>query len=173
MKNEINRCLNRVVQLYKPAEIIIEKLDFRSPELSKRMNRLISRFGKSFVRGKLNSLHETFGIIITEINPAYSSQECCTCGYVDKANRRTQAVFKCKCCLTGRHADVNGARNHLARSSDGVINVYKRKQAVLRIVTERFLSNAEQIPRLYSKAKSLLPHNPYFRGYEVQLKGFL
>lgn len=37
LKNEINRLLNRLVNLYKPEMIIVEKLDFRSPELSKRV----------------------------------------------------------------------------------------------------------------------------------------
>jgi putative transposase len=40
MKNEINRVLNRIVDIYKPAEIVVERLDFRSPELSRRMNRV-------------------------------------------------------------------------------------------------------------------------------------
>ena len=35
LKNEINRVLNRLINLYKPMKIIVEKLDFRSPELSK------------------------------------------------------------------------------------------------------------------------------------------
>lgn len=172
MKNEINRCLNRVVDLYRPAEILVERLDFRNPDLSRRMNRLISWFGKSFARQKLDSLHEKLGIVITNTNAAYSSQECSVCGYVDKKNRGTQAIFKCQCCLTGLHADVNAARNHLSRSSDGVIDVYKSKQAVLRILTGRFLSDAERIPRLCSKAKDLLPRNPYFRECLAQSKGF-
>ncbi|HYA26996.1 MAG TPA: zinc ribbon domain-containing protein [Thermodesulfovibrionales bacterium] len=113
-----------------------------------------------------------FGITITEGNPAYSSQECSVCGYVDKGNRTSQAVFNCKCCKNGIHADVNAARNHLARSSDRVIDVYKSKETVLRILTERFLSHAERMPRLHSKAESLLPANPYFRGHPAQLKGF-
>jgi len=45
MKNEINRVLNRAVDVHKPAEIIVERLDFRSPDLSRRMNRLLSLFG--------------------------------------------------------------------------------------------------------------------------------
>ncbi|MBT9167245.1 MAG: hypothetical protein DDT19_00570 [Syntrophomonadaceae bacterium] len=163
MKNEINRILNRLIEQCKPAEIVVERLNFQNPNLSKRMNRLLSWFGKSYVTKKLVALNEGFGIVITHTNPAYSSQECNVCGYVDKNNRVSQSVFKCKCCNSGIHADVNGARNHLARSSCKVINVYKSKLAVLRILTERFLSNTERIPRLYSKAKGLLPGNPYFK----------
>lgn len=35
---------------------------------------------------------------IVELNPAYTSQECYSCGYVDKSNRQSQSEFKCKCC---------------------------------------------------------------------------
>jgi putative transposase len=162
LKNEINRVLNRVVTLYRPAEIVVEKLDFRSPNLSRRMNRLITNFGKNIVKQKLSAFHELYGIKITETNPAYSSQECSVCGYVDAKNRKTQSVFVCRCCNTGIHADVNSSRNHLARSSD-----------VLRILTGRFLSNRVRSSELlHRKAQSLLPDNPYFRGYPAQLEGF-
>ena len=154
--------------------IVVEQKerDFRSPTLSGRMNRLISWFGKSYVQQKLKSLTEMLGLTITEGNPAYSSQECSVCGYVDKANRTAQAIFQCQCCNNGIHADVNATRNHLGRSFSGVIDVYKSTETVLRILTERFLSHAERIPRLYGKRESLLPANPYFRGYPAQLKGF-
>ena len=62
LKSEINRGLNRVVRLYSPAELVVEKLDFRSPELSRRMNRLIQNFGKRFIKEKLQRLQELYGI---------------------------------------------------------------------------------------------------------------
>ena len=173
MKNEINRVLNRTIELYKPAEIVVERLNFQNANLSRRMNRLLSWFGKSCVTQKLQSIQEEYGIIVTYTNPAYSSQECSSCSYVDKDNRKTQAEFQCKICNTSIHADVNGARNHLVRSSDKVIDIYKSKGTVLRVLTERFLLVAERIPRLYSKAKDLLPGNPYFRDTLAQSKGFL
>ena len=173
IKNEITRVLNRVVHLYQPAELIIEKLDFRNPALSSRMNRLISWFGKSALTRKLESLQEHYGIKRTATNPAYTSQECSVCGYIEKGNRVGQAVFQCKCCNTGIHADVNAARNHRSRSADKVIDVYKSTEAVLRILTGRFLSHAERVPRLYRKAQGSLSGNPYFRGPLAQSKGFL
>lgn len=173
MKNEINRVINRVIELYKPAEIVVERLNFQRSNLSRRMNRLLSWFGKSYVTKKLDAVHEEYGIIITYANPAYSSQECNECGYVDKNNRKTQSEFECKVCKTNIHADVNGARIHRSRSSDTVIDIYKSKDAVLRILTGRFLLDAERIPSLYSKAKDLLPVNPYFTSLLAQSKGFL
>lgn len=167
LKNEINRCLNRIVELYSPAEIVIERLNFNNPRLSKRMNRLIRIFGLSVIRSKLESLQEQFGIKITETNPAYSSQECSECGYTDKANRVKQEIFACKFCGTSLQADVNGARNHHSRSSDMVIDIYKRKKAVLYILVKRFVESLSDIERKYSmphsKAMDLLLGNPYFK----------
>jgi putative transposase len=173
MKNEINRVLNRAVLIHKPAELIIERLDFRSPNLSRRMNRLIAMFGKSVVNNKLDSLRLSLGIKITETNPAYSSQECSVCGYVDKGNRVSQSQFKCKCCNTGIHADVNGARIHHARSSDTVIDVYRSAKSVLPVLTERFLSDRERRTLHSRMAPGLLSSNPYFAGPSAQPKGFL
>jgi len=39
--------LNVIVKIYKPKRIIIERLDFRSPELSKRLNRLIQDLARN------------------------------------------------------------------------------------------------------------------------------
>jgi putative transposase len=55
LKNEVNRILNRIIKIYKPAKLIIEKLNFRSPELSKRMNRLIQNFGKRYINLSLST----------------------------------------------------------------------------------------------------------------------
>jgi putative transposase len=96
LKNEINRLINRIINLYKPAKIVVEKLDFRNPELSRRINRLVQNFGKRYFREKLKRLQQFYDIEITEVNPAYSSQECGSCGYVDKRNRKNTQEFECR-----------------------------------------------------------------------------
>ncbi|MGC8722155.1 MAG: zinc ribbon domain-containing protein [Caldisericaceae bacterium] len=98
LRNEIGRYINNLINIYKPAKIEIEKLDFRSPELSRKLNRLIQNFGKKLFKEKLNRISETFGIEIEEINPAYTSQECSSCGYVDKNNRKSTQEFQCIVC---------------------------------------------------------------------------
>ena len=54
---------------------------------------------------------------IEKVNPAYTSQICNKCGSVDKANRKTQAIFKCRHCGHEDNADVNAALNILAAGS--------------------------------------------------------
>ena len=55
------------------------------------------------------------GVAFTEVDPAYTSQMCSTCGWVDKKNRRSQAVFECGRCGFVGHADHNAALNIAAR----------------------------------------------------------
>ena len=98
IKNEVRRLLNRIFILYSPKKIVIERLDFRNQNLSKWMNRLLCNFGKGEIIKKLDSLKEEFSMDYQEINPAYTSQECPSCGYVDKRNRQSEEIFKCKCC---------------------------------------------------------------------------
>jgi len=160
LKNEINRLLNVIVKIYKPKRIIVEKLDFRSPELSKRMNRMIQNFGKRYIKQKLQRLQELYGIEIIEINPAYTSQECSSCGYVDEKNRKDTQEFECRACGNKTNAQINGARNILRRSSLG--SLYLTKKQVLKILTERYL---ERLKGCKSPPLNILEGNPYFKDY--------
>jgi putative transposase len=47
----------------------------------------------------------------TKVNPAYTSQKCSSCSYVDKRNRITQSDFKCLSCGFTCNADYNAAKN--------------------------------------------------------------
>lgn len=47
------------------------------------------------------------------IPPAYTSQTCSFCGYVDQDNRKSQSKFVCLSCGHSENADVNAAKNIL------------------------------------------------------------
>ena len=49
------------------------------------------------------------GVAFVEVDPAYTSQTCNACGWVDKRNRRSQAAFQCGRCGFVGHADHNAA----------------------------------------------------------------
>ncbi|MEZ2352120.1 hypothetical protein [Caballeronia sp. RCC_10] len=42
LESEVGRCLNRLVAARAPAELVLERLDFRAPGLSRRLNRLFT-----------------------------------------------------------------------------------------------------------------------------------
>ena len=165
LKNEISRVMNKALNRFMPKHIVVERLNFQSQRLSKRLNRLIGNFGKSIVKAKLNDFSEKYGTTIEEVNPAYTSQTCSSCDYVDKKNRRSQSVFICACCGLKLHADINAARCIDTRSSSSIANIYKSKAFILDKLVTRFI---ERQASHYSLAK-ITQCNPYFRPYSDQI----
>jgi transposase len=55
------------------------------------------------------------GTAVIYVDPRFTSQQCHVCGHIAPGNRDSQAVFRCQRCGHGDHADVNAARNILAR----------------------------------------------------------
>jgi putative transposase len=55
------------------------------------------------------------GVAFVQVDPAYTSQTCHVCGYVDRKNRRSQASFMCGRCDFVGHADHNAALNIATR----------------------------------------------------------
>jgi len=163
LKSEINRIFNRIIDIYKPKVIVLEKLDLRSPDLSKRLNRLISNFGKRYINEKIERIKQLYGIEFIFINPAYTSQECSNCGYIDKENRKDTQTFGCKACGNKINAQVNGARNISKRSSlRDLITPYTSKKKVLQILVKQYL---ERPTGCNSAPWELLMNNPYYRDY--------
>jgi len=57
----------------------IERLDLRSPDLTRRRNRLITNFGKRYINEKIERLRKLYCIDFIFVNPAFSSQENSEC----------------------------------------------------------------------------------------------
>jgi IS605 OrfB family transposase len=55
------------------------------------------------------------GVAFVQVDPAYTSQMCSRCGWIDKRNRRSQSGFECGRCGFVGHADHNAAINIAAR----------------------------------------------------------
>lgn len=71
------------------------------------------------------------------VNPAYSSQRCPSCGYVNRGNRHG-VVFICRCCGRKSHADVVGGVNLLGRSGDKQIASCENPSEVRSLLGKRF-----------------------------------
>ncbi|MCX5443395.1 transposase [Streptomyces sp. NBC_00063] len=61
------------------------------------------------------------GVPLVHVDPAYTSQQCCQCDYIDKNNRVDQARFICRGCGVVAHADRNASHN-IARKGESVWN---------------------------------------------------
>jgi len=57
---------------------------------------------------------ELAGVELIEVNPAYTSQRCYSCGHTCASNRENQAEFRCVSCGHEANADINAAKNILA-----------------------------------------------------------
>ena len=83
-----------------------------------QLNRSILDQGWFEFKRQLKYKLEWLGKILLEINPAYTSQQCTACGYIARANRKSQSEFSCQSCGHEDHADINAAKNILARGLD-------------------------------------------------------
>jgi putative transposase len=162
LRTRINATLNRIVDLHAPAELVVERLDFRSPDLSRRMNRLVQNCGRAVFKQKLSDLKDRFGITAIDVPSPYTSQECSKCHYVDRLNRLTQSEFRCRWCGSAMHADVNAASVVAQRRSLGLGGKWLTKGAILDLLTRQ---HAERWPRSQGAAADPRHFNPYFQAW--------
>ncbi|MET8330118.1 transposase [Streptomyces sp. NPDC005181] len=59
------------------------------------------------------------GVPLVYVDPAYTSQQCSECGYIDRKNRVDQATFACRSCGALMHADDNASHN-IGRKGEAV-----------------------------------------------------
>ncbi|MBD3261432.1 MAG: transposase, partial [Candidatus Altiarchaeales archaeon] len=105
IKTECGRVVNELIRKYPDTLFVVEDLDLRG-----------SRGQKRFAYRALQTSLER-KTAIEKVNPAYTSQECPSCGYVSRRNR-SGVKFSCKSCGRRAHADWVGASGILRRSED-------------------------------------------------------
>ncbi|MEA5388544.1 transposase [Haloarculaceae archaeon H-GB11] len=54
---------------------------------------------------------EMVGIDVEQVNPAYTSRRCSSCGFTHEANRRSKHQFVCQKCEYELNADYNASKN--------------------------------------------------------------
>ena len=125
VKTEVGTVVNDLVKRHPDTTFVIEDLNFRG---CKGQKRFAYRMLHNSLRGKAP---------IQEVNPAFTSQECPSCGYISKSNR-FGVKFQCHCCGRISHADVVGGKNLLGRSEDKQIFTTFHHAKVGIILRERF-----------------------------------
>jgi hypothetical protein len=117
---------NKLVRTYPGFTFVIEDLDLRGCRGQKRFA----------YRSLHNSLsHKT---AVEVVSPAYSSQMCPSCGYLNRGNRHG-IKFTCLSCGRKSHADVVGGVNLLGRSGDKQINSCESTSEARSILRGRYL----------------------------------
>ena len=166
IRTEVGRVLNALVAAKRPASLVLERLNFQNPALSRRLNRIIQNCGRAVIGAKLVDFKDRFGITSDEVNPAYTSQTCSCCGYVDKRNRPSQGTFRCLWCGQRMHADVNAARNIGWRRALPIGSVFQSKASVLADLVRQFGERRVLSTRSGGRGSTADPRstNPYFGG---------
>ena len=67
------------------------------------------------------------GIEVIKVDPRNTSRTCSECGYCQKSNRKSQALFKCGSCGHTMPADLNAAINIAARATVNKLIAAKEK----------------------------------------------
>jgi putative transposase len=120
LKTEMQTHLRFLLERHRPRRVVIEALLFTgastSGRLSRRMNRLLRRFGQRYFAETLKQASDEFGFELVTVDPAFTSQTCHRCGFVH-ANNRTASRFGCLACRHEAHADVNAGKNLRRRSA--------------------------------------------------------
>lgn len=106
-KNYINWTINRL-NLDGIKYLHIE--DLKNVKKGRKCSRFLQHWCYPLIKGKLAARCEETGVQLTLINPAYTSQRCSQCGWVQKSNRYGE-LFKCKVCGYAMDADLNASVN--------------------------------------------------------------
>ena len=125
VKTEIGKVVNKLVKKNPDTTFVIEDLDLRG---CKGQKRFAYRLLHKSLKGRA---------AIEEVNSAYTSQECPSCGYINKLNRRG-VRFVCRGCGRIFHADVVGGINLLRRSEDKQITTKLHYRQVGDFLRERY-----------------------------------
>ncbi len=92
--------------------IIIEDLDIvYSKTWSKEVNRKLRRMHIQRIKDYLIKYCNDLGIKITQVNSAFTSQQCSSCSHIDKDSRVSQEMFSCVKCSYEINADINASNN--------------------------------------------------------------
>jgi len=117
--NEINRVVNEL-DLSNVNSLVIEDLK-NVKRNTKKDHRVLTKFMNKLqywvylaAIGKLVRACEENGVLLTKVNPAYTSQTCSVCGSIHKESRVGER-YKCIDCKVEMDADYNAAINILHR----------------------------------------------------------
>ncbi|MCE7734858.1 MAG: IS200/IS605 family element transposase accessory protein TnpB [Candidatus Heimdallarchaeota archaeon] len=122
-QKDMNHCITKDIISNIPANstIILEDLSFIRKTGKRRRKTRSSREFHSWAFYQFQMFLEykavEKNIEVVYVNPAYTSQECSSCGYILKSNRNG-SNFLCKSCNFSLNADLNASHNIKSRMFD-------------------------------------------------------
>jgi len=114
-KQKLNYYAKELVSLYPYTDFVVERLLFKGKKgRSKEFRRRNTNWAYNHLSSKLKEIGKLEGFQLIRVNPAYSSQMCPVCGFINKANRQGM-WFLCGRCGYKGNSDVVGAINLVQR----------------------------------------------------------
>jgi IS605 OrfB family transposase len=138
LEKEINAAINQLVQTKNPSIVITEDLRHAfSHNKGKKMNRKLSSWLKGKLQDRVAFKALAEGFRHEQVNPAYGSQSCPHCEFVDQRNRSKDRFQYLHC----GHEDISdriAALNYARRFGDPEIGLYTPYRHVKTILLDRF-----------------------------------
>lgn len=138
LEREINTAINELVKEKKPKVLITENLGSNFGfNKGKILNRRLSSWVRGVIQDRIAFKALVKGFHHEQVNPAYGSQGCPCCEFVDYKNRNGDH-FKCLFCGHEDKADRIAALNYRRRYGDEEIGLYMPYDQVRTILLTRF-----------------------------------
>jgi putative transposase len=138
LEKEINTAINQLISTKNPSILITEDLrhTFRYDK-TKKMNRRMSNWLRGEIQDRISFKALAEGFRHEQVNPAYGSQSCPHCEFVDQRNRKGDR-FQCLHCGHEDISDRIAALNYARRFGDQEIGRYTPYREVKTILMDRF-----------------------------------
>lgn len=138
LKCEINRAINKLIKTKQPTLLITEDLShlfkYNKPP---SVNRKLSSWLRGEIQNRVSFKALVEGFHHQPVNPAFGSQTCPLCDFVDSKNRLGDK-FKCLHCRYEDASDKVAATNYAKRYDDQKITLYTPYREVKTILLDRF-----------------------------------
>ncbi len=108
LERQINMALNQLFRQRQPTILVTEKLDLRGKAKSKKMSRRVGLWPRGKLQERTEFKASAVGCRREQVNPAYTSQMCPNCGFVNGKNRNGDR-FKCNTFQIRATASLNGS----------------------------------------------------------------
>jgi putative transposase len=138
LEKEINTAINELIETKSPSILITEDLRHAfNYDKPKKVNRKLSNWLKGKLQDRIEFKALAEGFRHEQVNPAYGSQSCPHCEFVDQKNRKGDR-FQCLHCGHEDLSDRVAALNYARRFGDPEIGRHTPYRQVKTILLDRF-----------------------------------
>ena len=126
LRHAVNHAAKTAIDWENIDSIIMEQL--KGMKNKKRWGNKSHHWRIGLLKDRILSWADEHGVRVNQVNPAYTSQTCSSCGHCDKANRSGEQ-FHCQQCGLDMDADINAAINIRQRGAS-VSLLHKQRNQV-------------------------------------------